>query len=74
LSLTIDASVFVSATLPSEVQFSDSDAFLNKIRLWPRVLHCPTLLVPETAASLARRANNDGSVRTVSDGSHHFRA
>ncbi len=60
MSLTIDASVFISAALPSEVQFSDSDSFLNKIRLRPQVLHCPTLLIPETAASLARRANNAG--------------
>lgn len=60
MSLTIDASVFISAALPSEVQFSDSDTFLNKIRLRPRVLHCPTLLIPEIAASLARRANNTG--------------
>ena len=69
MSLTIDASVFVSAALPSEVQFSNIGAFLNKIRLWPRVLHRPTLLVPETAASLARCANNAGvgqnSVRWV---------
>ena len=58
LSLTIDASVFVSAAMPSEAQFDDSNLFLDHIRLHPQVLQCPMLLLPEVAASLARRTDN----------------
>ena len=58
LSLTIDASVFVSAAMPSEAQFDDSNLFLDHIRLHPQVLQCPMLLLPEIAASLARRTDN----------------
>ena len=58
LSLTIDASVFVSAAMPSEAQFDDSNLFLDHIRLHPQVLQCPMLLLPEVAAPLARRTDN----------------
>ena len=58
MSLTIDASVFVSAAMPSEAQFDDSNLFLDHIRLHPQVLQCPMLLLPEVAASLARRTDN----------------
>ena len=60
LSLTIDASVFVSAAMPPEAQFGDSNSFLNKIRLNPQVIRCPSLLVPGSAASLARRTGSVG--------------
>jgi predicted nucleic acid-binding protein len=51
---TIDASVHVSAVNPTEADCVDSQAFLAWVRRHRRPLFCPTLLLTEVAAAIAR--------------------
>ncbi len=56
--LTIDANVFVSARVRTEVQHSASDQFLNRLVQSVVTIACPTLIVPEVAAAIARSTRN----------------
>ena len=52
MNLTIDASVFVSAARPSEKQYSRSYWFLHRVN--GAKIFCPTLLLAECGAAIAR--------------------
>ncbi len=52
--VNIDANIFVSARARSELNYSASDLFLNKIVVSAIEVRCPTLVLPETAAAIAR--------------------
>ncbi len=52
--LTVDANVFVSAASPVDVFHADSDEFLRRVRRFRLPLHCPALLLPETASGIVR--------------------
>jgi predicted nucleic acid-binding protein len=54
MSLTIDASVFVAAARPQESRYSVSRQFLRHARSQDATVFCPTLLLPECAAAIAR--------------------
>jgi predicted nucleic acid-binding protein len=51
---TIDASVHVSALNPAEAESGSSQAFLALVRRQDIPLFCPTLLLVEVAAAVAR--------------------
>ena len=51
---TIDASVHVSALNPAEADSATSQAFLARVRRRQIPLFCPTLLLVEVAAAIAR--------------------
>jgi len=51
---TIDASVHVSALNPAEADSATSQAFLALVRQQRLLLFCPTLLLVEVAAAVAR--------------------
>jgi len=52
--LTIDANVFISARVRTEVQHAASDQFLDRLVQATVDIFCPTLIVPEVAAAIAR--------------------
>lgn len=54
MSLTIDASVFVAAARLDERHYPTSHQFLQQIRAQQCNLFCPTLVLPECAAAIAR--------------------
>jgi predicted nucleic acid-binding protein len=54
MNLTIDASVFVAASRADEVHYRASRQFLGQIRSQRCNLYCPTLVLPECAAAIAR--------------------
>jgi predicted nucleic acid-binding protein len=54
MNLTVDASVFVAASRSDEVHYPASHQFLQQIRAHRCNLFCPTLLLPECAAAIAR--------------------
>jgi predicted nucleic acid-binding protein len=51
---TVDASVHVSALNPAEAGSADSRAFLAQVQRQRHPLFCPTLLLVEVAAAVAR--------------------
>lgn len=51
---TIDASVHISAVNPNEADSSTSQAFLSHVNEHDLSLFCPTLLLAEVAATVAR--------------------
>ena len=57
---TIDASVHVSALNPTEVGSADSQAFLAQVQRQHVPLFCPTLLLVEVAAAIARALDDTG--------------
>ena len=54
MNLTVDASVFVAASRADEVHYQASRQFLQQIRAQQCDLFCPTLVLPECAAAIAR--------------------
>ena len=52
--LTVDANVFVSARVRTEINQFVSDQFLNQIVAAATVTRCPSLVLPETAAAVIR--------------------
>ncbi len=57
---TIDASVHVSALNPTEAGSADSRAFLAQVQRQRVLLFCPTLLLVEVAAVIARVLGDAG--------------
>ena len=53
-SVTIDASVFVSAFSPVEKAHRDSKAFMTRVRKVSAPIIVPTLVLPEIAAAISR--------------------
>jgi len=58
--LTIDSSVFVSATRPIEIGNAESTAFLTWVRNTRPRLFLPTLVLAEVAAALSRTGSEPG--------------
>ncbi len=58
MNITIDASVFIAATLTAEPHHADSLAFLKEVRAAQSDLVCPSLVLPECAVVVARRTGN----------------
>ena len=54
MNLTVDASVFVAASRTDEVHYQASRQFLQQIQAQRCDLYCPTLVLPECAAAIAR--------------------
>jgi predicted nucleic acid-binding protein len=54
MNLTVDASVFVAAARVEEAHYSISRQFLRQARSLGATLVCPTLILPECAAAVAR--------------------
>ncbi len=52
--LTIDANIFVSARMRTEINHSVSSGFLDRIVAAATEIYCPTLVLPETAAAVIR--------------------
>lgn len=57
---TIDASVHISALNPTEAGSADSQAFLAQVQRQRMPLFCPTLLLVEVAAAIARVLDDAG--------------
>jgi predicted nucleic acid-binding protein len=57
---TIDASVHISALNPTEAGSADSQAFLAQVQRQRVPLFCPTLLLVEVAAAIARVLGDAG--------------
>lgn len=58
MSLTVDASVFVAASRTEEIHYQASRHFLQQMQAQQCDLYCPTLLLPECAAAIARPTAN----------------
>jgi predicted nucleic acid-binding protein len=56
--LTVDANVFISAASASEADAAISKTFIRRVSLQSMPLYCPTLLLPEVAAGIARPTGN----------------
>lgn len=65
MSLTIDASVFVASIQTHEVHHADSLLFLNRLPQTGTQIYCPSLLVPECSASIARRTGDTAQARLL---------
>ena len=58
MNYVVDASVFVSAAQTKDVHYADSVAFFRQLGAMPDAnVFCPTLLLPEYAAAIARRTS-----------------
>ena len=58
MNLTVDASVFVAASRTEEVHYQASRQFLQQMQAQQCDLYCPTLVLPECAAAIARPTAN----------------
>ncbi|MEW6085351.1 MAG: type II toxin-antitoxin system VapC family toxin [Chloroflexota bacterium] len=56
--VTVDASVFVNAFIPTEEGSDQSLAFVTRLRVERAHLIQPTLFIPEVIASVARKKND----------------
>jgi len=54
VNCTIDSSVFVAVARPEETHYAASRMFLQQARARALMLFCPTLVLPECAAAIAR--------------------
>lgn len=68
---TIDASVFISAFITTEAFHAVSKAWLDRLKSEETHIYCPTLVMVEVAAALARvtkdAANAENFARTLAD-------
>jgi predicted nucleic acid-binding protein len=55
MNCTIDASVFVAASRPEELQYEVSRRFLTELRKQAANVFCPVLVLPEAAGAIIRR-------------------
>ncbi len=56
--ICIDASVFVAAARAAEEQHAESMVFLREVQAQGEEVYCPTLVLPECAAAIARRTGD----------------
>ncbi len=63
--ICIDASVFVAAARAAEEQHADSMAFLREVQAQGEEVYCPTLVLPECAAAIARRTDDPDLARQL---------
>jgi predicted nucleic acid-binding protein len=54
MNLTVDASVLVAASRADKVHYRASRQFLQQIQAQRCDLYCPTLVLPECSAAIAR--------------------
>ncbi|MBN1582878.1 MAG: type II toxin-antitoxin system VapC family toxin [Anaerolineae bacterium] len=54
MNITIDASVFVSSARTNETHYHASRQFLIQVQDQDAILFCPSLVLPECAAAIAR--------------------
>ena len=67
LNYTIDANVFVSGAVATDIHHADSQAFLSALRLRPELVYCPTLVLVEAAAAIARPTGDAKLAQRASD-------
>jgi predicted nucleic acid-binding protein len=65
MSVTVDASVFVTAVRVTEAQHAVSRSFLERLNAGQVPIYCPVLAVPESAAAVARRTGDAGLAEEV---------
>jgi predicted nucleic acid-binding protein len=65
--LTIDANMFISAASASEADAVVSRTFIRRVSLLSMPLYCPTVLLPEVAAGIARPTGNSILAKQVTD-------
>ncbi|MDD4652057.1 MAG: type II toxin-antitoxin system VapC family toxin [Methanothrix sp.] len=70
MNLTIDASVFVSAARPSEKQYPLSYRFLHRVK--GSRIFCPTLVLAECGAAIARPIGDSRLSRRLVNLIKHF--
>ncbi len=70
MRLTIDASVFVSAARPSEKQYPLSYRFLHRVK--GSKIFCPTLVLAECGAAIARPIGDSFLSRRLVNLIKHF--
>ena len=58
MKMTIDASVFVAAARNIEPHYAVSKAFLLALQTVNAEIFCPTLVLPESSAAIARRSGD----------------
>ena len=58
MSLAIDANVLVAAAREEEEHWDVSIEFLKQVRTCGQAICCPTLVLPECSAAIARRTGN----------------
>lgn len=58
MRVTIDASVFVAGVRPSEPHYAYSRAFILEAQIAKAEVICPTLILPECSAAIARRTGD----------------
>jgi len=58
MSCTVDANVFVAAACADETHHPDSYRFLRQVEEHTVGVICPTLVLPECAAAVARAADS----------------
>ena len=58
MKIKIDASVFVAAARPSEPHYAESRAFVLEAQMKNAEIICPSLILPECSAAIARRTGN----------------
>ncbi len=67
IDVTVDANVFISAASVAEAQHQVSLSFFGRASVVSASLYCPTILLPEVAAGIARPTGDVGFAnRTVS--------
>ena len=54
MSCTVDASVLVASARPQEVHYAESETFLARVTELRVESFCPTIVLPESAAPIAR--------------------
>jgi uncharacterized protein (DUF1501 family)/predicted nucleic acid-binding protein len=67
LIFTVDANVFVSDAVPVDVHHADSQSFLTAVRLRGDSVYCPTLVLVEAAAAIARPTGDSVLAERTSD-------
>jgi predicted nucleic acid-binding protein len=65
--ICVDASVFVSAVREAEEYYAGSRQFLQRVREQAVDVVCPTLILPECAAAIARATNNSALAEGIVD-------
>ncbi len=65
MTITIDASIFVSAARPEEEHRAESQRFLDQFLLTEEVVFCPALILAECAAAIARRTADADLARGI---------
>ncbi len=65
MNCVIDASVFVAALRKEEPRYNASRRFLQRVQASNSAVFCPTLILPECAAAIARATGDATLVREV---------